>query len=126
MATAPQTAPAAFTRSEPSQQQLIQNLLKVQKAAKKIGSILDLERLVDSVVHDISGTFGLVEVNIYLRDESRDEMIAASALGCAHHGQGHALNIGKDGMVAHVAVNGSMHYAPDVSRDPYYLPCEAD
>ena len=29
-------------------------------------------------------------------------------------------------MVGHVAVTGKMHYAPDVTRDPYYVACEPD
>ena len=29
-------------------------------------------------------------------------------------------------MVGHVALTGKMHYAPDVTRDPYYIACEPD
>jgi sigma-B regulation protein RsbU (phosphoserine phosphatase) len=29
-------------------------------------------------------------------------------------------------MVGHVAATGKMHYAPDVTRDPYYVACEPD
>jgi sigma-B regulation protein RsbU (phosphoserine phosphatase) len=29
-------------------------------------------------------------------------------------------------MVGHVAATGKMHYAPDVTRDPYYMACEPD
>ena len=29
-------------------------------------------------------------------------------------------------MVGHVALTGKMHYAPDVTRDPYYMACEPD
>lgn len=34
------------------------------------------------------------------------------------------MKIGEEGMVGHVAFTGKMHYAPNVHRDPYYLPCE--
>lgn len=106
------------------QQELIENLLKLQKAAKKITSILDLGLLVDSIVNDIACSFGCLEVDIFLRHETRDEMVAATMHCCATHEKGHALKIGEEGMVGHVAFTGKMHYAPDVSRDPYYLPCD--
>jgi len=106
------------------QQELIENLLKLQKAAKKITSILDLGLLVDSIVNDIACSFGCLEVDIFLRHETRDEMVAATMHCCATHEKGHVLKIGEEGMVGHVAFTGKMHYAPDVTRDPYYLPCD--
>ena len=36
-----------------------------------------------------------------------------------------ASSIG-EGMVGHVAATRKMHYAPDVTRDPYYMACEPD
>ena len=74
------------------------SLLKLQKAAKKITSILDLGLLVDSIVNDIACSFGCMEVDIFLRHESRDEMVAATMHCCATHGGGHTLKIGEQGM----------------------------
>ena len=124
MATAARVTTASFTPPEIGQQALIENLVKLQKAAKKINSILDLSALIDSIVNDISCSFGCMEVDIYLRHESREEMVAACVHGCTRHEKGHSLKIGKEGMVGHVAFTGKMHYAPDVSIDPYYLACE--
>ena len=120
------TSARVATRSlppPPLQNELI-NLLQVQKASKKISSILDLEALIDSIVNDVVCHFGCIEAQIFLRHETRDEMVAAGVHGCSIHGKGHALRIGQDGMVGHVAFTGKMHYAPDVVRDPYYCACE--
>lgn len=123
MATAPRTTPHRFPLPPMGQHDVIENLLKIQTAAKKISSILDLGQLVDSLVNDIACSFGCPEVDIFLRHETRNEMVAATVHCCATHGKGKTLKIGEDGMVGHVAFTGQMHYAPDVSQDPYYLPC---
>ena len=102
----------------------VEDLLKLQKAAQKITSILDLDQLIDKVVHEIASSFGCLEANIYLHDEPRAELILAGVCGCTSHEKGQTLKIGKDGMVGQVAATGKMRYAPDVRRDPYYIACE--
>ena len=126
MATVSTTATTAFPLPPVGQQELIENLLKLQKAAKKINSILDLEVLIDSIVTDIACSFGCLEVDIFLRHGTRNEVIAAGVHGCSVHGKDHALKIGVEGKVGHVAGTGEMHYAPNVLQDPYYLACEED
>jgi phosphoserine phosphatase RsbU/P len=123
MATAPTTTFHRFQVAPLGQHELIENLLSIQRAAKKITSILDLGQLVDSIVNDIACSFGCPEVDIFLRHETRDEMVAAMVHCCPTHGEGKTLKIGEEGMVGHVAFTGEMHYAPDVTRDRYYLPC---
>ncbi|MGB8988988.1 MAG: GAF domain-containing SpoIIE family protein phosphatase [Candidatus Sulfotelmatobacter sp.] len=126
MATSPN-----FTAPLPSDPRLlnldqVEDLLKVQKAAQKISSILDLDQLVDKVVNEIARSFGCLDSDIYLHNEQRGELLLACAHGCAGcelHGPGHSLKIGK-GMVGYVASTGQMHYAPDVRQDPYYIGCE--
>jgi phosphoserine phosphatase RsbU/P len=120
-----------FTPPLPSNPRLlnldqVEDLLKVQKAAQKISSILDLDQLVDKVVNDIARSFGCLDSDIYLHNEERGELLLACAHGCAGcelHGPGHSLKIGK-GMVGYVASTGQMHYAPDVREDPHYIGCE--
>src|SRR5437764_4114128 len=124
MATAPRSSSHRHPPAPPGQEELSETLLKVQNATKKITSILDLGLLVDSIVNEIACSFGCLEVDIFLRHETRDEMVAATMHCCATHGSGHTLKIGEQGMVGHVAFTGKMHYAPDVTRDPYYLPCD--
>jgi sigma-B regulation protein RsbU (phosphoserine phosphatase) len=125
------SASSNFTASLPSSPRplnldQVEDLLKLQKAAQKISSILDLDELVDKVVNDIARSFGCVDSDIYLHNEERGELALVCAHGCTGcelHGPGHSLKIGK-GMVGYVASTGQMHYAPDVRQDPYYIGCE--
>src|SRR6202453_1666337 len=126
MATSPN-----FTARPPSTPPLlnpdqVEDLLKLQKAAQKISSILDLDQLVDKVVNEVARSFGCLDSDIYLHNQERGELSLVCAHGCAGcdlHGPGHSLKIGK-GMVGYVASTGQMHYAPDVRQDPYYIGCE--
>jgi hypothetical protein len=67
MATTARAAAAAFPPPSLGQQEQIEHLLQLQKAAKKINSILDLEVLIDSIVNDVVRKFGCLEANIFLR-----------------------------------------------------------
>src|SRR5271169_2470220 len=125
------TLPRTITGEYPAAHQLafsqVEDLLKLQKAAQKISSILDLDRLIDKVVNDVARSFGCVEADVYLHDEERGELVLACAHGCAGCevcGTGNCLKIGKQGMVGYVAGTGQMRYAPDVRKDPYYIGCE--
>jgi len=103
---------------------VIEDLQRLQKAAHKITSILDLDQLIDSVVHEVTGSFGCVEASVYLHDEERAEMVMAGVHGCTLHKKGHRLKIGREGMVGYVASTGQTRYAPDVLKDAYYIGCE--
>src|ERR1700739_2126661 len=83
-----------------------QDLLKLQKAAQKITSILDLDQLIDNIVNDVAHSFGCVEAGIYLHDEERGDMVLAGVHGCSVNGKGFRLKIGKEGMVGYVASTG--------------------
>ena len=121
MATYPR--PIAERTPTPFASEDNEGLLLLHRAAREMGSILDLELLIERIVHDVSRWFGVLESNIYLR-EGRD-MTLAAVHGCSVHRKGHTLQPGK-GIVGHVALTGRMHYAPDVRCDPYYIPCEPD
>jgi sigma-B regulation protein RsbU (phosphoserine phosphatase) len=105
----------------------VEDLLKLQKAAQKITSILDLDQLIDKVVNDVARSFGFLEAEIYLHDEERGELVIAGVCGCSVCvvRKGERLKIGKEGMVGYVAATGQMRYAPDVRKDEYYIACEA-
>jgi sigma-B regulation protein RsbU (phosphoserine phosphatase) len=125
MATSPQLRDSASLSGIPGLSPAqVQDLLTLQKAAKRISSILDLDELIEDVVTDIAGSFGCVESHIYLRDDSAENMIIAGVQGCSCDRKGLRLKIGKDGMVGYVAATGQMRYAPDVSKDPYFIACE--
>src|SRR5271168_3649757 len=126
MATSPRTVTMeSVVAREPLFEQ-VEDLLKLQKAAQKISSILDLDVLVDKVVNEIAISFGCLDADIYLYNEDRGELELVCARGCSGcelHGSGHSLKIGK-GMVGYVASTGQMRYAPDVREDQYYIGCE--
>jgi sigma-B regulation protein RsbU (phosphoserine phosphatase) len=104
----------------------VQELLKLQKAAQKISSILDLDQLIDKIVNDIACSFGCAEINVFLHEPERGEMVLAGVHGCSVHHKGHRLKVGKEGLVGYVAATGQTRYAPDVTVDPYYIACEKD
>ena len=104
----------------------VQALMKLQRAAQLITSTLDLDCLLDRVVNDIADSIGCVEVSVWLRDPHSDDMVLHGVRGCPMYEKGARMQIGRRGMVGHVAATGQMRYAPDVTLDPYYVPCEPD
>jgi sigma-B regulation protein RsbU (phosphoserine phosphatase) len=124
MSTSPGFAAAEHTVLGSLDHHQIQDFLKLQRAAQKITSILDLDQLIDKIVNDVARSFGCLEANIYLHDEARSVMVIAGVCGCTVNHKGHVLKIGKEGMVGYVASTGQMRYAPDVSKDPYFVACE--
>src|ERR1700719_220910 len=116
MSAGPTAAPPQFV--DP-----IDDLLKLQKAAQRISSTLDLDELIERIVNEVAYSFGLVETNIYLYDEDSSELVLAGVCGCTLNGKGHRVEAGA-GMVGYVASTGQMRYAPDVRVDQYYIPCE--
>lgn len=103
---------------------MIDDLLRLQRASQRISSLLDLDQLIDRIVNEVACSFGLVEANVYLYEQEREELVLACVHGCTVHDKGHCLKLGKEGLVGYVAATGQMRYAPDVRKDPYYLPCE--
>src|SRR5215471_14492472 len=126
MSTISTPAFGEVTPIRPLLDEQVEDLQRVQKAAQKIGSILDLDQLIDKIVNDVAHSFGCVESSVYLHDEEHGEMVLAGVHGCSMHCKGRRLKIGKEGMVGYVAVTGQMRYAPDVRLDEYYISCEND
>ncbi len=125
MATSPRTTFPSAPSVRPISASQVEDLQRLQKAAQKITSILDLDQLIDNIVNDMALSFGCVEANIYLHDPDRAELVLAGVHGCSLHRKGHRLKVGKEGMVGYVASTGQMRYAPDVRKDEYYVACEA-
>jgi sigma-B regulation protein RsbU (phosphoserine phosphatase) len=126
MAASPNFTAPLSSDARPLDLDQVEDLLKLQKAAQKISSILDLDQLVDKVVNEVARSFGCLDSDIYLHHQERGELSLACAHGCTGCevcGPGNSLKIGK-GMVGYVASTGQMHYAPDVRQDPYYIGCE--
>src|SRR6184192_594817 len=124
MAASSGTTFPAIGDARPVYPDQVEHLLKVQKWAQKISSILDLDQLIDQIVNNMACAFGCLEANIYLHDAEHGELEMAAVHGCTLHSKGSRLKVGKDGMVGFVAATGKMRYAPDVRLDPYYIACE--
>jgi phosphoserine phosphatase RsbU/P len=107
-----------------SSSEFIQTLMKLQRATHLIASALDLESILDRVVNDIAASLGNIKVAIWLRDGETDDMVLQEVCGCTVCQKGMRLQIGKCGMVGHVAATGRMRYARDVHQDAYYIACE--
>lgn len=123
MATQLTTAPPPASLAQ-SQEITDDLLLRLQKASQKIGSVLDLDQLIDRIVEEVACSFGLAEANVYLHEQERSELTLAGVHGCRIHGKGQRLKVGKEGLVGYVAATGQMRYAPDVRKDQYYIGCE--
>lgn len=104
--------------------EFVQVLMKLQRATHLIASTLDLECLLDRVVNDIADSIGDVKVSVWLRATDADEMILQGVHGCSKYEKGERLQIGRQGLVGHVAATGKMRYARDVQQDPHYIACE--
>jgi len=102
----------------------IAELVRLQKSAQRITSTLNLDEIIDRVVDEVSVSLGCVEINLYLHEPAQNELVLMGVRGCHVHSKGDRLKVGHQGMSGHVALTRKMHYAPDVSRDPYYVGCE--
>ncbi len=126
MATSPLTNFGVTSQLPPETPALrLAELVRLQKFAQRITSTLDIEELVPRIVDEVAASLGCVEINLYLRDPEHSELVLTGVCGCSLYGKGHRLQVGS-GMVGHVAATGKMHYAPDVTLDPYYVACEPD
>ena len=121
----PQHDHAAHSVSTPSDW-FVRDLLKLQKAAQTISSTLDLDELIDRTVHEVAASFGCIETSLWFVDENDPSTIRlAGVCGCTlYKEKGIELQVGVEGMIGNVAATGITRYAPDVTKDPTYLPCE--
>lgn len=104
----------------------IRELLLLQETAKKVNSILDLEQLLDEIVGGVAEAFGCNRTAVLLNDESAGEMEIVALRGFSNvHLKGYRFKVGAEGIIGHVSASGTMYYAPDVRKDPYYVVSES-
>ena len=101
----------------------VEDLLRLQKAAQQISSILDLDQLIEKIVTDVARSFECLETSVYLHDEASHDLVLAGVCGCTRYSKGSRKKLGH-GTVGHAAAIGKMHYAPDIRVDPWYIACE--
>src|SRR5262249_6798768 len=104
-------------------QRRVDVLLSLQKAAQEIGSILELDELLDTIVHRVAVDFGCIESSILLVEG--DQFHLAAVHGCSQSKKGERWPV-NEGLSAQVVATGKTYYAPDVSQELLYRPCEPD
>jgi sigma-B regulation protein RsbU (phosphoserine phosphatase) len=104
----------------------VRALRLLNQTAQRINSILELDTLLDQIVNDIVLKFGCRKSCILLTDSVGENLVLAAERGRGLHNKGLRFKIGQDGLVGHVAATGRTCYTPDVSREPRYIPCNAD
>ncbi|MGB9074841.1 MAG: GAF domain-containing SpoIIE family protein phosphatase [Terriglobales bacterium] len=125
MATSPRTDVEFPALPVPETSTLkLAELVRLQKSAQRITASLDLDEIIERIVSEIASSLGCVEINLYLHQPEQGELVLAGVRGCTMYGKGARLKIGTEGMVGYVAATRQMRYAPDVTRDPYYMACE--
>jgi len=127
VATTPRTdIPASGLLASEAPALRVAELVRLQKSAQRINATLNLDEIIERIVSEISSSLGCVEINLYLHEPEQGELVLAGVRGCTVNGKGHRLKIGTEGMVGYVAATRQVHYAPDVTLDPYYMGCEPD
>jgi sigma-B regulation protein RsbU (phosphoserine phosphatase) len=105
------------------QQRRVEVLLSLQKAAHQIASILELDDLLDTIVHRVAVDFGCIESSILLVDD--DEFHLAAVHGCTQSKKGERWPV-TEGLSGQVVATGKAYYAPDVTQELLYRACEPD
>src|SRR5438309_1930943 len=118
------STPRPFALAPPPaifQQRRVDVLLSLQQAAQQIASILELDELLDTIVHRIAVDFGCIESSILLVDG--DEFHLAAVHGCTQSKKGERWPV-TEGLSAQVVATGMAYYAPDVTQELLYRACE--
>lgn len=113
-----------FPRVPPSallQQRRVDVLVSLQKAAQQIASILELDVLLDTIVHRVAVDFGCIESSILLVEG--DAFHLAAVHGCTQSCKGERWPV-TEGLSAQVVATGQAYYAPDVTQELLYRACE--
>jgi phosphoserine phosphatase RsbU/P len=103
------------------QQRRVDALLSLQKAAQQIASILDLNELLDTIVHRVAVDFGCIESSILLIEGN--EFHLAAVHGCTQSCKGERWPV-TEGLSGQAVASGKPYYAPDVRQELLYRACE--
>ncbi len=93
--------------------------------SKSLISTLELDDVLHEILEVIRRTFGYTSCAILLVDKNTNRLYIKSSLGYPRYiryiMKDKRLKSGREGICAHVAAKGKPYYAPDVSKDPYYV-----
>lgn len=93
------------------------------EVSHNLSSILDQNAFSIAVVEQLQATFGYYYVQLYLLNDTQDQLFLKSATGI--QGQkmlirGHRIDLGQ-GLVGQAAVSKDIVIAPDVTQNPHWL-----
>jgi sigma-B regulation protein RsbU (phosphoserine phosphatase) len=113
--------PVAPSSQAVFQQRRVDVLLSLQKTAQQIASILELDELLDTIVHRVAVEFGCIESSILLVDG--DQFHLAAVHGCTQSKKGERWPV-TEGLSGQAVATGQACYAPDVTQELHYRACE--
>ena len=103
-------------------------LATISEVSRQATAILDLDRLLPSVVSRIRASFGYYQVHLFTVDQATQELVFRAStnpdsLFWRHQGQRLAPGIG---IVGHVAQTGEPMLVNDVREEPRFIPDQPD
>ncbi len=84
-------------------------------------STLDFDKLLNNILKRLKDLFGYLNLAIFLVDEKKQELYLRSYINYPEDIKNLKIKIGETGITGYVALTKKMYYAPDVSKDPYYI-----
>ena len=93
------------------------------EVSRAVGAFLDLDELLSRVVMSVSLQFGFYHTAVFLIDEAREwiELQVGVDMQGQQRLQGYRLQVGKEGIVGRVAMNGEAYVVSDIDQDPLYV-----
>jgi len=115
-----------YTNLEKQVADRTQRLEIVALLGERLNAILEVDRLLPEIVHQIKERFGYYHVHIYLLDEKQERLVIAAgtgAVGAEMKAHGHAIPLtAKTSLVARAARTGEIVSADNVREAADWLP----
>ena len=101
----------------------IKQLTTLHEIGKTLSSTLDLDELLKESLEILKEQFGYASCGILILDKEKNELYPRQVIGRdLIRLKDRRFRVGLDGIVGWVAMTGEPYYAPDVSKDPRYIP----
>ncbi len=95
----------------------------IHHLGQRVTSILDADDLLQTAAEELCTRFGYLSVQIYLRDQDNDELVAHGVAGeIGDIAPGYRQKVGQ-GIIGKAARLGKRVLVPDVRQDPDFVPC---
>jgi len=98
------------------------NLRISSEISRTMVSNLNLDELSKQIFKQITTHFGYELIALFIVEEGGEFVTLEYNVELAKEFMGLRLKIGEEGIVGKVAASGEPYYAPDVSKEPFYIP----